>query len=126
MSPQQVTVLVVDDEEGLRRVVTRTLAGVGFRVLEAEDGAAALRLLGAAEAGVHLVISDIHMPVMDGMAFARELRGRLPAMPILFITGLASPDLVGQVLRKPFGPDDLLHAVARMLGGTADARSAAS
>jgi CheY-like chemotaxis protein len=126
MSPQQVTVLVVDDEEGLRRVVTRTLAGVGFRVLEAEDGAAALRLLGAAEAGVHLVISDIHMPVMDGMAFARELRLRLPAMPILFITGLQSPDLVGQVLRKPFGPDDLLQAVARMLGGTADARSAAS
>jgi CheY-like chemotaxis protein len=126
MSPQQVTVLVVDDEEGLRRVVTRTLAGVGFRVLEAENGAAALRLLGAAEAGVHLVISDIHMPVMDGMAFARELRLRLPAMPILFITGLQSPDLVGQVLRKPFGPDDLLQAVARMLGGTADARSAAS
>jgi CheY-like chemotaxis protein len=63
------------------------------------------------------VISDIHMPVMDGRAFARELPVHRPAMPILFITARESPDLVGDVLRKPFGADQLLLAVARMLGG---------
>jgi two-component system chemotaxis response regulator CheY len=122
MSPQQATVLVVDDEESLRRVVARALTGVGFGVLEADNGASALRLLAAGDAGVHLVISDIHMPVMDGLAFARELRMRQPSLPILFITGRESPELVGEVLRKPFMPDDLLLAVARMLGGVGDAK----
>ncbi|MBA3583647.1 MAG: response regulator [Gemmatimonadetes bacterium] len=122
MSPQQAPVLVVDDEESLRRVVARALTGVGFGVLEADNGASALRLLAGAGAGagVHLVISDIHMPVMDGLTFARELHLRLPAMPILFITGRESPDLVGEVLRKPFGQEALLMSVARMLGRPMD------
>jgi two-component system chemotaxis response regulator CheY len=120
MSPQQATVLVVDDEESLRRVVARALTGVGFGVLEADNGASALRLLAGAGAGVRLVISDINMPVMDGLAFARELHLRLPAVPILFITGRESPDLVGEVLRKPFGPEALLMTVARMLGRPVD------
>ena len=122
MSPQQATVLVVDDEESLRRVVARALTGVGFGVLEADNGASALGLLASGNASVHLVISDIHMPVMDGLTFARELRMRLPSLPILFITGRESPELVGEVLRKPFMPDDLLLAVARMLGGVGDAK----
>jgi len=114
MPAQRATVLVVDDEESLRRLVIRALDGVGFAVLEADNGATALRLL-ADPGPVHLVISDIHMPVMDGLAFAREVRRTRPQLPILFITGRESPGLVGEVLRKPFGPDTLLTAVARML-----------
>ena len=123
MSAQQATVLVVDDEESLRRLVARALSGVGFGVLEAENGASALRLLAGTAGGVHLVISDIHMPVMDGLAFAQELRLRLPDVPLLFITGRESPDLVGEVLRKPFGQEALLMAVTRLLGQAASVRS---
>jgi CheY-like chemotaxis protein len=114
MAVQRATVLVVDDEESLRRLVIRALHGVGFAVLEADNGASALALL-TGPGPVHLVISDIHMPVMDGLALARELRRARPQLPILFITGRESPGLVGEVLRKPFGPDALLTAVARML-----------
>lgn len=114
MAGQRATVLVVDDEESLRRLVIRALHGVGFAVLEADNGASALALL-TAPGPVHLVISDIHMPVMDGLALARELRRARPQLPILFITGRESPGLTGEVLRKPFGPDALLTAVARML-----------
>jgi two-component system, chemotaxis family, chemotaxis protein CheY len=118
MSHQPATVLVVDDEESLRRVVARALAGAGFRVLEAGHGAAGLEQLATANGEVHLVISDINMPVMDGLAFARELHGRLPAVPVLFMTGRDTALGAEEVLRKPFAPEQLLTAVARMLGAT--------
>ena len=120
MAGQQATVLIVDDEESLRRLVSRTLTGVGFAVLEADHGASALRVL-AERAPVHLVISDIHMPVMDGLTLAREVRRTSPQLPILFITGRESPELTGDILRKPFGPDLLLATVARLLGRPARA-----
>ena len=116
MPSQPATVLVIDDEESLRRLVSRSLTGVGFSVLEADNGASALRLLDTGGKPLHLVISDIHMPVMDGLAFAREFRLLRPGVPILFITGREWPGLAGDVLRKPFGPDALLLAVARLLG----------
>jgi CheY-like chemotaxis protein len=120
MTVQRATVLVVDDEESLRRLVSRALLGVGFAVLEADNGATALRLL-AGPGPVHLVISDIHMPVMDGIAFARELRLLRPQLPILFITGRESPGLTGEILLKPFGPDALVVAVSRLLSRPAAA-----
>ena len=118
MAIQPATVLIVDDEAAVRRLVTRSLLGVGFSVKEAENGVSALRLLEAADP-VHLVISDIHMPAMDGLALARELRALRPLLPVLFITGRESPGLSGDVLRKPFGPEALLIAVSRVLGRAA-------
>ena len=120
MKVQPATVLVVDDEVSVRRVVARALAGVGFVVKEAEHGMSALQQIGAPEP-LHLVISDIHMPVMDGLALARELRRLRPLLPILFMTGRESPGLTGEVLRKPFGPEALLIAVSKMLGRAAAA-----
>ena len=115
MTAEPATILVVDDEAAVRRLVTRSLAGVGFCVKEAENGVSALRLL-ESQGPVHLVISDIHMPAMDGLTFARELRALRPLLPILFITGRESPGLSGDVLRKPFGPEALLIAVSQVLG----------
>ena len=118
MPTQPATVLIVDDEAAVRRLVARALVSVGFAVKEADNGATALRLLASLDP-VHLVISDIHMPVMDGLAFARELRVQRPHLPLLFITGRESPGLTGEILRKPFGPEALLIAVAKILGRAA-------
>ena len=106
---------MVDDEESLRRLLRRTLAGLGFAVLEADDGVSALGVVSASRA-LHLVITDLHMPRMDGHALARELRVLRPHLPILFITGRENPGLSGEVLRKPFGPEALLVAVSRLIG----------
>ena len=120
MTAQPATVLVVDDEAAVRRLVARSLVALGFVVKEAENGMAALQQIGA-PGPLHLVISDIHMPVMDGLTLARELRRLRPQLPILFITGKEPPGLTGEILRKPFGHDALLTAVSKMLGRAAAA-----
>ena len=126
MLAQSATVLIVDDEAAVRRLVARSLAGFGFATREAEHGAAALRILASAEP-IHLVISDINMPTMDGPTLARELRATRPLLPILFITGREPPDLTGEILRKPFSPEALLIAVSKVLGRAAGgSRSSAS
>jgi len=119
MGNRPATVLIVDDEAAVRRLVARSLVSVGFSVKEADNGLSALRLLEAADA-VHLVISDIHMPAMDGLALARELRLLRPFLPILFITGREPPGITGEVLHKPFGPEALLVAVSKVLGRAGD------
>lgn len=127
------TVLLVDDEEMLRRLLTRTLAGAGFLVVEAGDGEQALEAARSLNDQLSLVITDIRMPVMDGIEFARAFRPLFPSVPILFMTGkdpkaslAMASGIDDNLLRKPFGPDLFLESVARMLGqgvnlGTASA-----
>ncbi len=66
------TVLIVDDSASLRQVVSLSLKGAGYQVIEACDGRDALGKLGGQK--VHLIISDVNMPNMDGIAFVREAR----------------------------------------------------
>lgn len=116
------TVLVVDDEALLRRLLSRILADAGFGVLEAENGASALETARQLDGGLGLVVTDINMPVMDGLELARELRPLHPSVPILFITGRELPPLApGEVaerwlLRKPFRAEAFLQAVAELVG----------
>jgi two-component system cell cycle sensor histidine kinase/response regulator CckA len=124
------TVLLVDDEEMLRRLLARILSGAGFLVQEAANGELALEAARSLNGQLRLVITDISMPVMDGLEFARAFRPRFPSVPILFITGkdpMASLAVASGVddnlLRKPFGPDVFLEAVARMLGRSVDVGS---
>ena len=115
------SVLVVDDEPQLRGLLARALKEAGFDVVEAEDGDAALRAAAACDGTLRIVVTDVSMPVMSGLEFAREFRPRWPWIPILFITGkdpdpragLANP--WGELLRKPFGPDLFLTTVLRIL-----------
>ncbi|HET6576691.1 MAG TPA: response regulator [Gemmatimonadales bacterium] len=117
------TILVVEDEEGVRAVATRTLELHGFRVLEATHGADALELVGR-HGPPDLVLTDVIMPVMGGAELAGHLRGRWPALPILFMSGYATADLVRQgalegesvTVHKPFTPDALVRSVAAALG----------
>jgi CheY-like chemotaxis protein len=119
---QQPTILLVDDEKFLRRLLARVLDGAGFDVIEAENGAAALRAAVGLDGALRLVVTDIHMPVMNGIEFARELRPHHPAVPVLFITG-RDPGITddpayfdGHLLRKPFRNETFLAAVGRLLG----------
>lgn len=115
------TVLLVDDEEFLRRMLARVLDEAGFHVVEAENGEAALRAAQLADGGLSLVVTDIHMPVMNGIEFAREFRPLHPTIPVLFITGrdpagTEDPDyLDAHLLRKPFRSEAFLAAVGRLL-----------
>jgi CheY-like chemotaxis protein len=113
------TVLVVDDEEVVRTLVTRALVEAGYAVAEASHGAAALALL---ESGTHeldLVVCDLVMPGLNGRDLARWLAAHRPDLPILLVSGYPLPYLEAHdlyepgipLLRKPFLPSRLLEAV---------------
>ena len=117
------TVLVVEDEDGLRAVIRRLLQDEGYSVLEAPNGARALQLLAhGADREVGLVLTDLRMPVMDGRQLASALARLHPSLPIVFMSGftaqlmdlrLVSPELA--FLAKPFRNDDLLATVRGQL-----------
>ena len=80
------TILVIDDEEGIRRFVERVLQGAGYTVVAASSGPEALR---AAETigGLDLIVTDVMMPEMSGCELARRLRLRNPDLKVLYVTG---------------------------------------
>src|SRR4051794_10382761 len=82
------TVLVIEDEQDLRRLLTRALEGSDFSVVEAQNGELGLQAARRLTGSLSLVVTDINMPVMSGLEFAREFRPLQPRVPILFITGL--------------------------------------
>ena len=116
------TILVVEDEEDVRRLLVRSLEGVNLDVVEAADGERGLQAARRLASSLKLVVTDINMPVMSGLEFAREFRPSQPRVPILFITGLDSRTasveadrLGGELLIKPFGPEVFLETVTRIL-----------
>ena len=113
------TILVVDDEPGVRRVTRRILEGEGFILKLAPDGAAALELV-ALEGPPDLVLTDLMMPGIGGAELAKRLRADYPALPILYMSGYASADLEGgsgedlkgSLIEKPFTREELIRRVA--------------
>jgi len=112
------TVLVVDDDRGVRRLTARMLRTEGYTVLEAESGAEALRILESAP-DIRLLVTDIVMPEMDGLALADRARAKLPELRVMLMTGHA-PELTAQldlrdsplpVLLKPFTAEQLVGKV---------------
>ena len=117
-------ILAVDDSASMRQMVAFTLKGAGFDVTEAADGAEALQL--AKSKSFNLVLTDVNMPNMDGIALTRELR-KLPNYkftPILTLTTESTPEkkqegkTAGATgwLVKPFNPEQLLSTIKRVLG----------
>ena len=94
------TVLVVEDDSAVRAGIRGILTGAGHRVIEAADGHDALRRLEAAAGAVHVVVTDLVMPLMSGLELARRVRALRPALPVLFISGYAPP------ADAPFGPGE--------------------
>jgi two-component system chemotaxis response regulator CheY len=117
-------VLIVDDSVSMRQMVSFTLRQGGFEVIEAGHGQEALEKLASA-ASVDLIITDLNMPVMDGITFIQNVR-KQPALmrkPILMLTteGLASKKEQGKAagatgwIVKPFDPEKLLTTIAKVL-----------
>ena len=119
----QGTILLVEDEEGLRALNARGLTSRGYTVLEAGNGIEAIEVLEKSEKPVDLVVSDVVMPEMDGPTLARELRSRNPGLKIIFVSGYAEDAFQknlpepGQFafLPKPFTLKQLVEAVKETL-----------
>jgi DNA-binding response OmpR family regulator len=117
------TILLVDDDEMLRRALTRALDYAGFKVLQAGDGQQALTIVRRLATSIALVVTDINMPVMNGFDFARAMQPLYSSVPILFMTGALPQastsaslrDLAEHLLLKPFGPDVFLETVRAIL-----------
>ncbi len=119
-----VKILAVDDSASMRQMVTFTLKGAGYEVEEAADGKEGLDK--AKSSKFDLVISDVNMPVMDGIALIKELR-TLPDYkftPILMLTTESTSDkkqegksagATGWIV-KPFNPDQLLETIKKVVG----------
>jgi two-component system cell cycle sensor histidine kinase/response regulator CckA len=128
------TILLAEDEDGLRNLVTRLLTGAGYRVLAAANGQEALTLAEGHEGVIDVLLSDVAMPVCNGPQLAADLQRARPGTPVLFMSGYAAlimtdqgqldPDVI--VVRKPFSRDQLLGALAATLSGTAASATAAA
>jgi two-component system chemotaxis response regulator CheY len=116
-------ILTVDDSASVRQLVRFTLSGAGYQVIEAVDGVDALRKL---TVPVHLIVTDLNMPQLDGIGLIREVRGK-PAykgVPILMLTteSQASKKQEGKAagatgwIVKPFSPEQLLAVIKKVLG----------
>jgi DNA-binding response OmpR family regulator len=110
------TVLLVEDDAMLRHILAQALTQEGYAVLTAENGEQALAISSTLEGQLGLVVTDIRLPVMNGLELAARLACLKPPPPVLFISGVsADRHVAGPVLAKPFGPSAFLEQVARML-----------
>ncbi|WP_372391263.1 response regulator [Xanthomonas sp. NCPPB 3582] len=123
-------ILLVDDTDVVRMMVSEVLTDAGYLVLEAEDANGALTHL-RTEVPIDLVVSDVGLPGMNGRDMADLARVLRPGLPILFITGYAENAITRQeflaegmaLLPKPFSLNDLLNTVGQMLDSSALARA---
>jgi CheY-like chemotaxis protein len=115
-------ILLVDDDNAVRAVIADMLREIGYRVLEAGSGGAALERIDS-EPGIDLVVIDFAMPGMSGAELAERLRVKRPALPTLFITGYADHTALGgvseaHIITNPFVTGALAEKVRRALAET--------
>ena len=116
-------VLIVDDEESMRLLVARAVAMDGHETTTAADGAEALDILSGQDSSFDLLLTDIQMPVMDGIALALTAARDFPQVTILLMTGFADQRerasglnaIAHDVISKPFSAADIRTAVADAL-----------
>jgi CheY-like chemotaxis protein len=117
------SVLLVEDDEGVRRMIRRALEEGGYRVLEAANGLAALELVTSTSGRIGLVLTDVVMPGMSGRDLADRVAELRPGTPVLFTSGYTDGEIVRRGLlhpeaafiQKPFGPDAIVRIVRERL-----------
>ena len=128
------TILVAEDDAAIRNLVVHTLENLGYQVLSAADGAAAISLADSHAGEIHLLVSDLVMPALGGRQLAEALRKKSPHLKVVFISGYAGPVLGDQdlelanarFLQKPFSMDSLASAVSEALGGSSFSKATAA
>ena len=123
-SPEVTTILLTDDEAGVRGPLRRILEDCGYRVIEAGGGEEALAVAEGFDGPIHLLLTDVVMPGMSGGELASRLGEGRPSIRVLFMSG-HSPEAVAtngklfpgaSFLPKPFGASDLVQRVQETLG----------
>ena len=116
------TVLIVEDEAAIRSLTSRILRRQGYEVLEAVDGADALRVAAAHAGSIDVLLTDLIMPGMGGAALAGRIGGARPRLGVVYMSGYGAEDLAAHgvegpahFLGKPFRPDELLARVEAAL-----------
>jgi two-component system cell cycle sensor histidine kinase/response regulator CckA len=117
------TILVVDDEAGIRKLIRSTLAARGYQVLDADTGDTAMALVAEHGRPIDLLVTDSLMEEMSGAALAEKLTISQPSLKVLFISGYANTDLKTPVqlgkgqsfLQKPFSMLELARRIREVL-----------
>ncbi len=118
------TILAVDDFASMRQMIKLTLRNAGYDVIEAGDGQEGLSR--ARSSTIHMILTDLNMPIMDGLTFIRELRKSpgFTGIPIVFVTTESDAEKKSQAkaagatawITKPFQPDQLVTVAKKVLG----------
>ncbi len=120
------TILVVEDEEDLRRLLQAMLEGAGYQVVDAGSGAKALERVREHQGPIDLVFTDVTLPDMDGQELARKMRELRPGTRIIYCSGFMPEDLARRgaplepaavFIPKPLGLDELLQVIEDVISG---------
>jgi CheY-like chemotaxis protein len=125
------TVLVVEDQEPIRRLIGKILESQGYAVLAAADGREALRVAEHHAGTIHILVTDVVMPEMSGREVGRRLAAGRPEMRVLYLSGYAGDSIVRDgvlepglsFLQKPFTPETLAHRVREVLDAPRELRT---
>jgi two-component system cell cycle sensor histidine kinase/response regulator CckA len=116
------TILIVDDDEELRRFMSRILERNGYRIAEADSAEHALRVVEAFDGNFDLLVSDVVMGEMSGRELAAELQSKISGILVLLVSGTANRKILADLkpessdfLAKPFKPSDLVDRVHDLL-----------
>jgi len=117
------TILLVEDEEMLRKLARQTLKGHGYEIVEASNGSEAIAQSAQHEGAIHLLLTDVIMPGMNGRELATRVLQTRPSLSVLFMSGYTDDAIVHQgvldesanFIQKPFMPDGLARRVRELL-----------
>lgn len=117
------TILLVEDEQMVRRLAARALSQAGYQIVEAASGVEALTLMERDPQRIQLLLSDVVMPDLSGPELLQQIRVEHPTLPVLFMSGYPDDELIrhklptqtGSILAKPFVVDELLRRVRQTL-----------
>jgi DNA-binding NtrC family response regulator len=122
-SPSPRTILLIDDDQSVRSIVKRILQRASYKILEAESGEAAVKLVESHIGTIDLVVTDLHMPGLNGPEVVKMLATVRPGLKVLFMSGYAEHDVVARTgvpgganfLHKPFSGQELTAAVTKAI-----------